>query len=315
MRRVCSVSVDLDPIPCYYRIHALGEPPPALRGLILSACLPRFSEALAERNIRATFFVVAQDLDADPSARLMFQELAKAGHELANHSYQHYYELARKPRDVIADEIERAHDLIGELTGSVVGFRAPGYDVSRVMLDELMRLGYRYDSSVFPAPGYYAAKAAVMGAYAVTGRKSGAVMIDPRGLMAPADPYRPNPDRPWRRGQAPIVELPIGVTPLARTPVIGTNLLTAPQWLRRHWLGAMRRRAFFNLELHGIDLADAETDGFPPELIARQADLRTSGDKKLRAFEDSLDDLISAGYEFATLREVADEVQREGRVR
>ncbi len=314
MRRVCSVSVDLDPIPCYYRIHGLGDAPAGLRGLILRACLPRFSEALAERNIRATFFVVAQDLDADPSAREMFEELVKAGHELANHSYQHYYELARRPRDVIADEIERAHDLIGEVSGSVVGFRAPGYDISRVMLDELMRLGYRYDSSVFPAPGYYAAKAAVMGAYAVSGRQSGAVITDPRGLMAPADPYRPNPGRPWRRGQAPIVELPIGVTPLTRTPVIGTNLLTAPNWLRRHWLGAMRRRSFFNFELHGIDLADAEADGFPPELIARQADLRTSGDKKLRAFEDSLDDLAGAGYEFARLREVADEVQREGRV-
>ena len=49
----------------------------------------------------------------------------------------------------------------------VRGFRAPGYDVSPAMLDTLARLGYRYDSSIFPAPGYYAAKAAVMAALAI----------------------------------------------------------------------------------------------------------------------------------------------------
>jgi peptidoglycan/xylan/chitin deacetylase (PgdA/CDA1 family) len=316
MRRLCSVSVDLDPLPCYYRIYALGESPPALRDIVRRTCVPRFADVLAARGIRATFFIVAEDLDTDPGARALYEQLAAAGHELANHSYQHYYELARMPRATVADEIERAHDRIGEIAGGgVVGFRAPGYDLSADMLDELMRLGYLYDSSLFPAPGYYAVKAAVMGALALSGRPSGAVLTNPRGLLAPADPYRPDATAPWRKGQAPIVELPIGVTPVARTPAIGTNLLLAPQWLRRRWLRAMRGRPFFNFELHGIDLADAATDGFPPDLIARQADLRAAGDKKRRALEDVLDALAAEGYEFATLRDVAAEVQREGAIR
>ena len=79
--------------------------------------------------------------------------------------------------------------------------------------------------------------------------------------VPPPEPYRPDARAPWRRGQAPIVELPIGVTPLLRTPAIGTSLLLAPAWLRARLLRAMRRRPFFNLELHGIDLADADRDG------------------------------------------------------
>ena len=40
------------------------------------------------------------------------------------------------------------------------------------MLDELMRLGYSYDSSLFTAPTYYLAKAVVMGAAMEVGHAS-----------------------------------------------------------------------------------------------------------------------------------------------
>src|SRR5690606_13448206 len=120
------------------------------------------------------------------------------------------YDLARLSASAIESEIvscDRVLRTIGKATGKPKGFRAPGYDLSPAMLDTLARLGYRYDSSVFPAPGYYAAKAAVMAALGAIGRPSGAVLTNPRALAAPAEPYRPSMTSPWRRGQAPVVEL------------------------------------------------------------------------------------------------------------
>ncbi len=316
MRKLCSVSIDLDPIFCYYRIHALGESPEALRELVLERCVPRFAELFARRGIRATFFVVGSELDAQAAgdsaraARDRIAALAEAGHEIGNHSYSHFYELARLPADRVRDEIGRAHELLSQVAGSVRGFRAPGYDLSPAMVDEVMSLGYLYDSSIFPAPGYYAAKAAVMGAMALAGVPSGAVMTNPRALLAPADPYRPSPSAPWRRGQATLVELPIAVTPWVRVPAIGTSLLLAPAWLRARWLEAMRRRPFFNLELHGIDLADAADDGIPGELVRKQPDLRAPLVRKQRALEATLDRLAS-DYDFVTLREAAAWAERE----
>jgi hypothetical protein len=308
---IASVSVDLDPISCYYRIHALGVDPPELRDLILRRAVPRYLEILARHGVRATFFVVASDL-ASPAGRARVKEIAAAGHEVANHSNTHPYDMARLPRARVRDEIRRAHEEIGATTGvPVVGFRAPGYDVSADMLDELAALGYTYDSSIFPAPGYYALKAGVMAALAVLGRKSGAVMTDPRNLLAPGDPYRPDPRAPWRRGQATLVELPIAVTPTWRIPAIGTNLLLAPVRLRQHWLDAVEGRKFFNFELHGIDLCDADDDGIPAALVARQPDLRAPLQSKRRAFEAILDRL-RWGYEIVPLAEVARRVQREG---
>jgi len=317
MRKLCSVSIDLDPVFCYYRIHALGPSPDELRDLVLDRCVPRFVDMFARRGIRATFFVVGSELDPEVAgdgarlARATIAQLAAAGHEIGNHSYSHPYELARLDPERTRDEIGRAHALLSEVDGVTVrGFRAPGYDLSPAMLDEVMALGYLYDSSIFPAPGYYAAKAAVMGAMALAGVPSGAVMTNPRALLAPADPYRPSPTAPWRRGQATLVELPIAVTPWLRVPAIGTSLLLAPAWLRARWLEAMLERPFFNLELHGIDLADATDDGIPGELVRKQPDLRAPLVRKQRALEATLDRL-ARDYEFVTLREAAAWAERE----
>jgi hypothetical protein len=316
--KLASVSVDLDPIACYYRIHALGPVPAAdgLADVVLRRSVPRYLDLFARHGIRATFFVVGADLAggtaAAQAARALVRELAAAGHEVANHSFSHPYDLARLPAARVAEEIRRADgEIAGAAGASIAGFRAPGYDVSPVMLEEIARLGYLYDSSIFPAPGYYAAKAAVMTALRLVGRRSGAVLTDPRALLAPADPYRPAPDAPWRRGQATVVELPIGVTPGLRIPAIGTSLLLAPDVLRSSWLEAMRRRRFFNFELHGIDLMDADGDGIPSQLVARQPDLRATLVAKRRALSATLD-RIAGDFEMVTLREAAQVVQRVG---
>jgi len=317
MQRRCSVSIDIDPLSCYYKIYGLGQAPDDLSDVIMRRCVPRFAEMFERRGIHATFFVVGQEVDVDRyngsarATRSQLKELAAAGHEIGNHSYSHPYELARLPPAVVGEQIGRAHELLSDTLGSPIrGFRAPGYDVSPVMLDELMRMGYAYDSSVFSSPGYYMLKASVMAAMKAVGRTSGAVMTNPRALFAPADPYRPSVRSPFRKGQAPLVELPIAVTPYLRAPAIGTFLLMAPDWLRARFLEAMRGRPFFNLELHGIDLCDADLDGIPGELVSRQADLRVPLARKQRALEATLD-RVAMDYEFVTLESAAAWAQRE----
>ena len=317
--RTCAVSIDLDGIACYYRIHGLGPAPVELEHVILERALPRAAKLFAARGIHVTWFVVGRDADGelavpDRAARAAnaarLGALAAHGDELGNHSYSHPYELARLGAPETAAELDGCDRVLRRITGTAPrGFRAPGYDLSPEMLDVLARRGYRYDSSVFPAPGYYAAKAAVMALLAATGRPSGAVMTNPRALTAPANPYRPSMAAPWRRGQAPVVELPVAVTPWTRLPAIGTSLIVAPAMIRHRLVRAMAGRAFFNFELHGIDFADAEKDGIPAELVARQPDLRVPIGEKLARLEQLLDQL-AAGWTFQTLAEVAASVQR-----
>jgi hypothetical protein len=318
-RPVCAVSIDLDSIACYYRIHGLGQPPAELDHVVFERAVPRAARLFASRGVPVTWFVVGRDADGelpapDHAARTAnagrLRALAEHGDELGNHSYSHPYELARLGAREVAAELDGCDRVLRAITGRPTrGFRAPGYDLSPAMLDGLARRGYRYDSSVFPAPGYYAAKACVMAALAVAGRPSGAVMTNPRALAAPPEPYRPAMVAPWRRGQSPVVELPVAVTPWLRLPAIGTSLIIAPAAIRSRIVAAMARRPFFNFELHGIDFIDAEQDGIPGELVARQPDLRIRIADKLDRLGALLDQL-AAGWRFATLAEVAADVQR-----
>ena len=66
----------------------------------------------------------------------------------------------------------------------------------------------------------------------------------------------------------------------------------------------MRRRPFFNFELHGIDLADAVADGIPGALVDRQPDLRAPLARKQAALEQILDE-VAARFEVVPLREAA----------
>jgi len=316
----CAVSIDLDGIACYYKIHGLGTSPPELEHSILERALPRAAALFAEHDVHVTWFVIGRDADGDSmlpdrAARAANAQrltaLAQRGDELGNHSYSHPYDMARLADDAIDSEIEDCDRVLRSITGAhTKGFRAPGYDVAPAMLDSLARLGYRYDSSIFPAPGYYAAKAAVMSVLSMIGRPSGAVMTNPRALAAPADPYRPSMTSPWRRGQAPIVELPIAVTPWTRLPAIGTTLLVAPEWARVRLLDAMAKRRFFNFELHGIDFADAEKDGIPGELVDRQPDLRVPIDQKLERMSQILR-TVRQRWDIVTLADVAADTQRD----
>jgi peptidoglycan/xylan/chitin deacetylase (PgdA/CDA1 family) len=303
------VSVDLDAVACYWRIHALpGAPPEEARFAILRRCLPRFAALFARHEVRATFFVVGQDLGDDAEGRAALAALARDGHEIANHSHTHPYDLVRLGRARIDEEIDRAHDAIATCAGAAPrGFRAPGYEVSGEVVEALCARGYRYDSSAFPAAPYYAAKVTVMGLMRLLGRRSGSHIGSPRVLAAPRAPYRPAAGAPYRRGALPIVELPMTVTPVARMPVFGTAIVAGPVWLRRRLVAAALREPFFNLELHGIDLADPEGDRMPAALVARQPDLRRSLAHKTAALDEALAAARAAGARFVTLEEAARE--------
>ena len=315
-KKLCSISVDLDPLTAYYKIHGLGDPPRLLRRTILRKALPRFEELFAEAGVTATIFVVGEDLERNEESLQILRRMVDEGHELANHTYTHPYDLNLLPEQVIDAEVRKAHDAIANLVGAEhapTGFRSPGYGINAKVLEVLCNHGYRYDSSMFPSLPYYMAKIAVMAGMAIRGRHSRAIIGDPRNQLCPPDPYRPDVARPWARGQAPLVELPVAVLPLTRIPAIGTLIATSPGWMRRFLLRGMERRPFFNFELHGIDLSDAITDRIPTELAGRQPDLRVPFAEKRRIFLETIQEL-KAKYTFVTMAETASIMQREGKL-
>lgn len=302
--RLAAVSVDLDEVPCYTAIHGLPSPRDDRAHAIYDRALPRFAELFEQEGVNATFFAVGRDLERRDN-RDAVRALARAGHEIGNHSYSHLYDLTRKNRGELLKEIRRGTEAIERATGRApVGFRAPGYTITDSVFDLLETEGYVYDSSVFPCPTYYGAKASAMGLIRMRGRTSKSVLDDPRVLSAPADPYRVGV--PYHVRGHGLLEIPIGVTrdETLRLPYIGTSLVLAGSAGARMLTRLIAGRPVVSLELHGMDLADAEADeiGF---LTPHQPDLRRSLAEKRDALRAAIQTLRDAGYRFVTLEGVA----------
>lgn len=77
---------------------------------------PELLALLKRENVKATFFLIGQDLERAPDA---LRAISEAGHEIGNHSFTHKRMLF-KPEGWIASEIQRTDALIRES-----GYRGP----------------------------------------------------------------------------------------------------------------------------------------------------------------------------------------------
>jgi hypothetical protein len=303
--RLCAISVDLDEIPNYFAIHGLAAPAGETATKVYDLALARLTRFAAEANVPLTLFAIGADLVASPAAARALTAAAAAGHEIANHSLDHRYDLSRLPRAEIVRQIGEGAHVIAQATGvRPTGFRAPGYTITDEVFSVLSELEVAYDSSVFPCPAYWAAKTAAIGAIRLRGRHSRSVVDTPQVLRAPVRPYRAG--RPyWKRaaGGDGMVELPVQVTRGARLPFIGTTVTLAGPTRARLLTRMCVGEPLVNLELHGIDVLDAE-DGLEA-LRPHQPDVRVSTAVKLNALAAVVETLRAADYTFVTCAEAA----------
>ena len=146
--KLAAISVDLDEIPCYAGIHAI-DVPAGSEHAIYDRALPRLAALFAREGVPATFFAIGRDLDREEN-RARVRALAESGHEIANHSWRHFYDLTKRTRGEILEEIAKGGEAIVRATGvAPVGFRAPGYTITDDVFEVLEELDYAYDSSVF----------------------------------------------------------------------------------------------------------------------------------------------------------------------
>ena len=83
-------------------------------------------DVLAERSLRAIFFVVANRVDGDAAARALLNRMVQESHRVGNHSLTHGRPLGElHERETIA-EIGTAHDVLREFTGENFLFRPWG---------------------------------------------------------------------------------------------------------------------------------------------------------------------------------------------
>lgn len=191
--------------------------------------IPLLLDLFEEFDVCSTFFLTSDVAENTPNT---VKDVIKHGHEIACHGFEHQL-LDLNSRDEQLRNIKRATEIIEENLGVVpIGFRAPVNKVNEKTLGVLAKLGYRYDSSVGPAPKilsrYYFPK-------------------------APRTPYWPSMDDIGKRGESRVLEIPLSVLPWVRLPVGLSYMLLLGLDFYRFFLSRLDQR-IVTVFLHPYDL-------------------------------------------------------------
>jgi hypothetical protein len=304
-----SLSLDLDNQWSYMKTHGDSgwEDFPSYLDLVV----PRILKFLHERNLKITFFIVGQDAALEQN-REAIASIADAGHEIANHSFNHEPWLHLYTRDEIVEEIEKTEAALFSVTGAVpVGFRGPGFSLSTVVLDVLGERGYEYDCSTLPtyigplARAFYFLKSPSMS----KGERERLAKL----FGSWSDGFQTL--KPHLRGTRPgqIIEIPVTTFPLIKTPIHASYLMYlagfSTRLARLYWrvalLACRASGVQPSLLLHPLDFLSGED---VPELKFFPG-MNLDAARKIQVLE-YVTGSLTAAYQVLTIREHAAAARR-----
>ena len=148
---------------------------------------PRIADALADRDVNSTFFLVGQRAHAYPRA---VRAIADAGHEIASHGWSHKSLWLCGPRRT-EDEVVRTQERLAELTGTAPRFfRPPWGMVNASLFGALRRAGLSCVFWSIQPEGLRARAPDAQAAYVVARAHAGAIVDLHDAAGVPGAPER-----------------------------------------------------------------------------------------------------------------------------
>ena len=96
---------------------------------------------------KATFFILGWIANRSPE---LVKRIYREGHEIASHGYEHRLNNLMSTEN-LKEDIRKSKQLLEDIIGDrVIGYRAPSFTVSEVLINILCELEFVYDSSFFP---------------------------------------------------------------------------------------------------------------------------------------------------------------------
>mgnify|MGYP006090258771 CR=1 FL=1 len=106
--------------------------------------LHTFIKIINKHNIKASFFFVGELIG---SLKKIIKKLDEEGHDIGLHSYYHKRPIEQNINEFIIDTKETLLEMKSILPKNSYGYRSPCFAIDRKRLDELIKLGIKYDSS------------------------------------------------------------------------------------------------------------------------------------------------------------------------
>jgi polysaccharide deacetylase family protein (PEP-CTERM system associated) len=127
----------------WYHLDYFQKYPISKKTVMLNSLSP-FFDLLDKYQIKITVFVLGELIKEN---HLLIKNISDRGHEIAIHGWDHLL-LHNKSNEEFSLEILRAKNALEELINKpVIGYRAPCFSLNNEKLEELSKLGLKYDSS------------------------------------------------------------------------------------------------------------------------------------------------------------------------
>jgi peptidoglycan-N-acetylglucosamine deacetylase len=228
-----------------------------LRSVSFARVVPRILGWLDRVGVQATVFVIGGDAAAHPDE---VREIARRGHEVANHTWSHPKNFAQLSASEVADEIRRAHDALTSITAvEPLGLRAPGYTVTPTVLHAARAIGYSYDASLVPSWSYSALKHGFR-LFGGTRYRDSLFVQSFGASFSPKQPFEVVTDR-TAEPAATLIEIPLTTVPVVQIPLIyglygryGPKAHRVIEWTVSH-------RPFVALAFHDFEFAALDDFG------------------------------------------------------
>lgn len=270
--------------------------------------MDRFVELGREFRFPYSMYAIGRDLE-DPFACERLKQLAAAGHEIGNHTWNHHTDLGALPMAEMREEIVRTHERLVNAVGVTPrGFVSPAWCYSKPLLGLLNELGYRYDMSLFPSLLYYPFVVKNALNHLGHGEKL-------RRVLNRRDWFQPLAGSREPYLNQGVMELPVPTTPgpLGMAVWHTTGFLLG--WERHFALlrAAVKARRFFYYVVHPADLTcDEDFSGTEKMHLERAGGNR---EEKMRYLRESLAVIAEAGREWVTMGRMAELARAEVRAK
>ena len=219
-KKFASISLDLDDQWTYLKTH--GDPDWDSYPSYLDYAVPRILDFLDERDVKITFFIVAQDAAFEHNHEVL-AEIARRGHDIGSHTFHHDPWLHTYSEKEIDKELATAEAHIEKVTGvKPTGFRGPGFSFSDTVLRVLSARGYSYDASTFPNILNPIARMYFLWTSSMTKEER----EQRKGLFGSwKDGFRPNKPFRWKVKNEQLLEIPVTTMPLFKVPIHASYVL------------------------------------------------------------------------------------------
>ena len=270
---------------------------------VLEEGMPLLLDIYKKFNVKSTFYFVGDMAEKFPEVVKM---ILPFGHEVASHGWSHEVDQAF---DVLSfdqqkDHLIRSKKILEDISGQeVTSFRAPALRVNHHTPIALAEAGFTCDSSV-------AAQRFDM-FLSFGGIKK------LNWMRAPRLPYRTAADNLFKRGNGPLVEIPLTAFLF---PFVGTTLrlfprITAMQQRLFHLETAMNKKPLV-FDVHPNEFIDEHSEKriitrrtsnplkyLLSDVIRGKMKIKNLGKKAVPLYEDFISYYADKGYEFVTVKE------------